>query len=243
MRRSAAVWARRRAKGCWSGCAGRRDVDHALRSLALARGVADLRDLEAAGYDDRGVPSAPFAAAVWNGLLAMEQLDLQPFEAGTETGRRRGSGLPLGVLAQVQAYTSDAAGQYEGLAHSPGCPHRRQERGVGRHDDLVTIEELLGCEGFAPCSKCGGYAVRRLTEVQIAYYRAAHRLHDLAQQVRTVSRNGSADSQQLTTALEEFTALDRASIQAWSPSREQARQWQRFVERQRRELPCMPGSV
>ncbi|MEV6408830.1 hypothetical protein AB0M58_38845 [Streptomyces bobili] len=92
-------------------CEGR-DVGQALRSLALARSVPDLRDLEAGGYDDRGHPRRPFTPDAWNGLLAMEQLDLEPLN-------------------------------------------------------------LLGNKEFEPCSKCGGYAVRRLTDPQVAYYRAS----------------------------------------------------------------------
>ncbi|MGP3737491.1 hypothetical protein ACTWJ9_30680 (plasmid) [Streptomyces sp. GDS52] len=82
------------------------------------------------------------------------------------------------------------ADQYQGRDHSPGCTHRRPEHGVGRNDDLVTIEKLLESKGFDPYSKCGEYAVRRLSEDQVAYYRAAHRLHDLAQQVHSVARKG-----------------------------------------------------
>ncbi|WP_395368322.1 hypothetical protein OHU45_37615 [Streptomyces tubercidicus] len=223
-------------------CAGRWDAGHALRSLALARGMADLRQLETAGYDDRGLARRPFAAAVWHGLLAMEQLDLQPFEPDTGTGWRLGSGLPLGVLARVQVYTSDAAGRYQGRAHSPGCAHRRPEHGVGRDDDLVTVEKLVGSMGFDPCSKCGGYAIRRLTQDQVAYYRAAHRLHHLAQQVHAVARTGVADGSDLAAELEEFTSLDRDRTEAWFPSREQARQWREIVDRLRRTLPG-PGSA
>ncbi|MFE7541070.1 hypothetical protein [Streptomyces platensis] len=221
-------------------CAGRRDVDHALRSLALARGMADLRQLETAGYDDRGFARRPFASAVWHGLLAMEQLDLQPFEPAIETGWRRGSGLPLGVLAQVQVYTSDAAGRYQGRAHSPGCAHRRPEHGVGRDDDLVTLEELIGSKDFDPCSKCGGYAIRRLTQDQVAYYRAAHRLHHLARQVHAVARDVGGDGSDLAAELEEFIRLDRNQTEAWFPSREQACQWREIVDRLRRTLPA-PG--
>ncbi|MFE9662868.1 hypothetical protein [Streptomyces sp. NPDC005955] len=221
-------------------CAGRRDVDHALRSLALARGMADLRELETAGYDDRGLARRPFATAVWHGLLAMEQLDLQPFEPDTETGWQRGSGLPLGVLAQAQVYTSDAAGRFQGRAHSPGCAHRRPERGVGRDDDLVTLEELMGSKDFDPCSKCGGYAIRRLDHDEVAYYRAAHLLHHLAQQVHAVARKDGGDRSDLAATLEEFASLDRNQTEAWFPSREQARRWREIVDRLHRALP-RPG--
>ncbi|MBZ9645022.1 hypothetical protein [Streptomyces sp. PSKA30] len=223
-------------------CAGRRDVGHALRSLALARGIADLRQLKTAGYDDRGLARRPFASEVWHGLLAMDQLDLHPFEPDSDAGWRRGTGLPLGVLAPVQVYTSDAASQYQGRAHSPGCAHRRPEHGVGHDDDLVTLEELLGCKDFDPCSKCGGYAIRRLNQEQVAYYRAAHRLHDLAQRVHAVARKGGADGSELVAALEEFAGLDRDRAEAWFPEWGQARQWRQVVDRLRRELPG-PGSV
>ncbi|WP_369363418.1 hypothetical protein AB5L52_09845 [Streptomyces sp. CG4] len=42
---------------------------------------------------------------------------------------------------------------------------------------------------FDWCSKCDGFAVRRLTDGQLCYYRAAHRLHNLA---RTLGPNRSA---------------------------------------------------
>ncbi|MFF8531664.1 hypothetical protein ACN6K9_002539 [Streptomyces sp. SAS_267] len=223
-------------------CSGRRDAGHALRSLALARGVADLRELEGVGFDDRGFARRPFAYEVWHGLLAMEQLDLEPFVPDTDTAWRRGSGLPLGVLAKLQAYTSDAAGRYQGRAHSPGCAHRRPEHGVSRDDDLVTVEELMGSEGFDPCSKCGGYAVRRLGRDQVAYYRAAHRLHDLVQKVRTAACRGR-DVAELAATLQKFASLDRKTTEAWFPSREEVRRWQRIVEGLRHELPPLPGPV
>jgi hypothetical protein len=222
-------------------CEGRRDVGQALKSLALARSVTDLRDLEADGYDNRGYPRSAFTTAVWNGLLAMEQLDLEPFESDSDSDWP-GSGLPLGVLASVQVYTTDAAGRYQGRAHSPGCAHRRPYGGVGRHDEMVVIEELLGnkdfdpCWDFDPCSKCGGYAVRRLTDSQVAYYRAAHQLHDLAQRVRATVRQRSADREDLATTLEGLGDLDTRSAQAWFLSRAQARQWQRTVAGLSREL-------
>ncbi|MEU6495775.1 hypothetical protein ABZ890_36200 [Streptomyces sp. NPDC046984] len=219
-------------------CEGRRDTDHALRSLALARGVADLRQLEAVGYNDRDFPHRPLASAVWHGLLAMEQLDLEPFEPVTDAGWQSGSELPLGILAGVQAYTSDADGRYQGRAHSPDCKHRRPERGVSRDDDLVTIKELLGNKGFDPCSKCGGYAVLRLSQDQVAYYRAAHRLHSLTHQVHSAAaRNNSTGGAELAAKLQEFTDLDREIAQAWFPLRKEARRWQQTVNALLGELP------
>ncbi|MFI9616794.1 hypothetical protein ACIHCM_34810 [Streptomyces sp. NPDC052023] len=212
-------------------CARGRDTGHALRSLSLAQGLADLRQLDTAGYDDQGNPRRPFASAVWHGLLAMEQLDLEPFASDTGSGWQRGSGLPLGTLAGVQVYTSDAFGAYEGRAHSPGCTHRRPEDGLYHDDDLVPLERLIGNESFDPCSKCGGYAVRRLSEHQVAYYRAAHRLHDLAQTVSYAARRGDAERTELGAKLREFTDMDRQTLKAWFPSREESRQWRRTVDR------------
>jgi hypothetical protein len=223
-------------------CEGRRNAGQALKSLALARSAADLRDLEAAGYDDRGHPRSPFAPAVWDGLLAMEQLDLEPFGSGSDGDWPHGSGLPLGVLASVQAYTTDAAGRFQGRAHSPGCAHRRSQPGVDHHDEVVTIEELLGNKEFDPCSKCGGYAVRRLTDPQVAYYRAAHRLHDLARLIRTTPWQRAVDTEKCSRTLDELGDLDTQTTEAWFPSRGQARQWQRIADRLRNEVLQPPAT-
>ncbi|MFE6165396.1 hypothetical protein ACFQ7F_41565 [Streptomyces sp. NPDC056486] len=195
-------------------CEGRGDVGQALRSLTLARSVVDLRELEPRGCGESGRPRYPFGSAVWHGLLAMEQLDLEPFE-GSE-GDWPGSDLPLGVLASVQAYTTDGSGRYQGRAHSPGCAHRRPQYGVDRHDELVTVSQLLGNEKFDPCSKCGGYAVRRLSDDQVAYYRAAHRVHALAPKVRFAveGRGRQEEVGKLVEALEEFAELDPSATEA-----------------------------
>lgn len=217
-------------------CEGRRDVDQALRSLALARTVTDLRALDVDEYDDRGHPRRPFAADVWNALLAMEQLDLEPFTADSESGRPCVTPLPLGVLAHVQVYTTDATGQYQGRAHSPGCAHRRPMRGLSCDDERVTVEELLGNKGFDPCSKCGGYAVRRLTDNQVSYYRAAHRLHKLARSTRAAARRGAARTQEMAKSLEELGDLDERTVAAWFLSSEEARRWRRITHGLRRDL-------
>lgn len=216
-------------------CEGRRGSDRALRTMALARGVPDLRELDG-GYDGDGHHRHPFPAEVWHGLLAMEQLDLEPFKTGP--GRPPGSGLPLGVLAQVQAYTTDATGQYQGRAHSPECPHRRPQSGVDRDDDMATVEELLNNTDFDPCGKCGGYAVRRLTDTQVAYYRAAHRLHDLLHDPPVIWHH-PVGTESMRWVLDELD--DQQSAQAWFPTGTQARRWRRLVHRLRRELPGSPS--
>ncbi|MER7850600.1 hypothetical protein ABTZ03_42475 [Kitasatospora sp. NPDC096077] len=156
-----------------------RDREPNLRLLAILRGVHDLRTLD--GGHDRDGHRRTVPKAVWHGLLAEETLDLEPFEPATGDRRGRGSGIPLGVLADVQIYTTNANPRIQGKGHSPLCRHSN-ERGVADDDDLLTPADLLGREDldYHWCSKCGGYAVRRLTDTQLSYYRAAHRLHEIA---------------------------------------------------------------
>ncbi|MER6398422.1 hypothetical protein ABT263_20565 [Kitasatospora sp. NPDC001603] len=180
-----------------------------LRLLAMARGVPDLRTLYS-GYDRAG-RSRSLPRAVWQGLLAHGQdLDLEPFEApDTGTWKRSGSGIPLGVFAQVQVYAVNADPRYQGKGHSPFCSHVR-ERGVTADDDLLTVADLLGDTKFDWCSKCGGYAIRRLTDTQLAHYRAAHRLHDIAQQLDP-GRGGYAPGR-LGQLVEQLLELEK-----WDP--------------------------
>ncbi|MFF8646597.1 hypothetical protein [Streptomyces sp. NPDC015345] len=215
---------------------GRSRPDAALRCLLLSRGMADLRDL-GDRYDASGERRDPVPFPVWDGLLAMEQLDLWPFRpVGGEDAWHGGSGLPLGVLASVQLYTTDAAGQFEGRAHSPGCQHRDRDRGLTRYYDLVSVGQMLSAEQFDPCSKCGGYATRRLSTAQVAYYRAAHQVHDLAQQVRWVlGRPGrGTDTAVLLAELKEWGAA--TSPDGWFDADGEERQWSRFIRRLLQQL-------
>ncbi|MFF1505465.1 hypothetical protein ACFVZR_37915 [Streptomyces sp. NPDC058316] len=215
-------------------CREKREIRQALKSLALARSLPDLRDLEAVAEDEQGYPLRPFAAAVWNGVLAMEQLDLEPFASVGDEYWADGSGLPLGVLASVQAYTTDASCRFQGRTHSPGCAHRRPYAGVDRQDEKVTIAELLHNKSFDPCSKCGGYAVRRLSDTQVAYYRAAHRLHHLIQ--ISAAGSGRVDVERYLSRLDELSTLDAQTERAWLPSPGQAHRWRQAVIRLRAEL-------
>uniref|UniRef100_A0AAU1TVH9 Uncharacterized protein n=1 Tax=Streptomyces sp. NBC_00119 TaxID=2975659 RepID=A0AAU1TVH9_9ACTN len=81
-----------------------------------------------------------------------------------------------------------------------------------------------------------------LNQEQVAYYHAVRRLHDLAQRVHAVARNGSADGSELVARLDEFAGLDRDRAEAWFSSWEHARQWREIVDRLRRTLPG-PGSA
>ncbi|MFT2016505.1 hypothetical protein ACMA1D_11780 [Streptomyces sp. 796.1] len=204
------------------------EADAALRSLSLARGVPDLRVWEGA-RDERGHRNGPFPYDVWHGLLAMETLDLAPFRPVSEDSAHGGSGLPLGVLARVQLYTTDAAGRYQGRAHSPDCDHRRGDGGLTRQYDLVTVEEMMHAEQFDPCSKCGGYATRRLTEVQVAYYRAAHRVHEIARRVRwaTGNRDLAGDCAPLVDKVK--TWCDKNTVDKWFETREHTAQWRQVM--------------
>ncbi|MFJ6141109.1 hypothetical protein [Kitasatospora sp. NPDC092286] len=203
------------------------DAERNLRLLAMARGVRDLRTLDG-GYDDHG-RSRTLPHPVWLGLLAhAEDLDLEPFEA-PDAGRWRGggSGIPLGVLADVQVYTTNADPRIQGKGHSPFCPHSR-ERGVVAGDDLLTVADLLDNDDYDWCSKCQGYAIRRLTDTQLSYYRAAHRLHDIAQSL-DAGRGGHdrLDIETITRQLGELADWRPAGEDHWYTSG--ARRWRRIV--------------
>ncbi|RKS78820.1 hypothetical protein BZB76_0254 [Actinomadura pelletieri DSM 43383] len=155
----------------------------ALRCLALARNVHDLRTLESSfDYRHHTIPDA-----VWRALLAADLLDLQPFHDENENEFLGGGiGAPLGPLAEVQIYTTNADPAAMGKGHSPYCSHSRGPTTVSEYDDLLTAADLLS-KDFDWCSKCGGYAPRRLTDRQLDYYRAAHHLHSIAQRLRRKS--------------------------------------------------------
>jgi hypothetical protein len=150
---------------------GTEDRDLNLRLLALARGAHDLRSLDAG--QPGGLP-----VAVWHGLLTEDRLDLVPFRQPGSDRWRSGSGLLLGPLAAVQLYTTNADPLIGGKGHSPLCRHAH-ERAVVAGDDLLTVADLMARTDFDWCSKCGGYAMRRLSDSQLSYYRAAHQLHDI----------------------------------------------------------------
>lgn len=216
-----------------SGLGGRRrDADVALRSLVLARGVTDLRVLGEA-YDEADFHRNVFPRNVWHGLLAMEQLHLAPFRTVSKDGSRDGSGLPLGlplgVLARVQLYTTDAAGQFQGRAHSPDCSHQRHNRGLTRDYDLVTVGDMLHAERFDPCGKCGGYATRRLTEAQIAYYRAAHQVHECARKVQWALENRDLAGDCASLAAEAKEWSDRKPADEWFEAESQMVRWHHIV--------------
>ncbi|MDX3433897.1 hypothetical protein PV664_33995 [Streptomyces sp. ME01-18a] len=218
------------------GFNGPHAADAALRSLALARAVDDLRELEGSRDATTGYRRSAFPSDVWHGLLAVEQLSLEPFEQDSDDHPSGWSGLPLGILAQAQLYSTDAFGQFEGRAHSPDCAHQRHDNnGVTRAYDLVTVAQMLHAHRFDPCSKCGGYATRRLTDTQVAYYRAAHQVHDFAHRVRrAVSNPGIAgDTAKLASQASKWN--DLRFTDAWFVTRGEALQWQHAITRIHRQ--------
>jgi len=157
-----------------------RELDRNLRVLALVRGIHDLRQV-GDDYDPRN-NDVPWA--VWHALLATDHLDLRPFlPPDPDSPWDGGLGLPLGVLGDVQIYTTSADPMIAGKGHSPFCQHAGDRGGITRDYFLLTLADLLRRPELDWCSKCGGYALRRLTDTQIAYYRAADRLRDIDQQL------------------------------------------------------------
>lgn len=203
------------------------DSEPNLRLLAMARGVQDLRTLDG-GYDDFG-RSQSLPRPVWLGLLAhARNLDLTPFEApNPDRWRGGGSGVPLGVLADVQVYTTNADPQIQGKGHSPFC-RPSGERGVASDDDLLALSDLLDNDGYDWCSKCWGYAVRQLTDTQLSYYRAAHRLHDIVKKLATArGSHGSGDLEAITQQLAELASWRPVGEARWHGSGSWA--WGRIV--------------
>jgi hypothetical protein len=211
------------------------DPDAALRSLVLARDVTDLRTL---GHDwnrDQS-PRGPLPSHVWHGLLAMDQLDLEPFLPAPEDQWSDGDGLPLGILADVQLYSTDARGRYEGRGHTPECQHNRDRHGLSRDDDMVTVEQMLQTKRFNPCSKCGGYATRRLTTRQVTYYRAAHQLRRLAEDARRMLQQEDPGAS-LAPLLVKVERWDETPVcDDWFAEPWELRLWSRFVRRFRMRL-------
>lgn len=158
-----------------------RRVERYLRMLAVARTAGDFRLLVSS---DTSGPE-PIPSAVWYALLAFTQLDLSPFLPGEQELAHQDGGLslPLSVLAPVQLYTTNSSPQY-GKGHAPDCRHGRSGPiSLDPGNDLLAVADLVRKKDHDWCSRCGGYAVRRLNEVQLGYYRATHHLLDISRQL------------------------------------------------------------
>jgi hypothetical protein len=191
-------------------------LERSFRIFTLGRGVHDLRTLDPESYS--GVPAVP--RDVWLALLLVrDHLNLRPFwQSATDDARNSGLGLPLSVLADLQIYTTNADPRIAGKGHSPFCQHA-QDSGV-RHDDfLLTLEEVMRRSDLDWCSICGGYALRRLSDEQISYYRVAHRLLDIHQAL-TRELDGQHGSQQVdltgtSAAFDEISQWLHGNHQRW----------------------------
>jgi hypothetical protein len=188
-----------------------RKVDRALRTTALVNGVSDLRSIEGE-HTDRGDQTVPHA--VWDSLLLSQaRVGLLPFRPRDEDWPyRSGLGLPLGVLAETQVYSKNADPRTMGKAHAPFCQH---DHGVtlDTNYDLMTLTEAMQLPEEECRSKCGGYALRRFSKIQVAYYRAAHILpgaaESLDQELRR-HRDQQADLDVITERLTELSPWGRS---------------------------------
>ena len=193
----------------WPGA--RRKVDRAFRTMAMVSGVSDLRSIEGA-YIAPGEQTVPHA--VWDSLLLPQaRVDLLPFRpTDDDWPYHSGLGLPLGVLADVEVYSKNADPRTMGKAHAPFCQH---DHGVtlDTNYDLMTLTEAMQFPDEEWCSKCGGYALRRFSKIQVAYYRVAHillRAADTLDQELRGHGGHQADLEVITERLTELSLWGRS---------------------------------
>jgi hypothetical protein len=147
-------------------------VRAALRRLAT---LDDLRTVDLLGQGRRLGLGSMLTHLL---LVRGDWVGLEPFT----------DGVPLGPLAAVPVYSSDAFDRWVGKAHGPGCPHHQDLQG---DDDRLTLEgwiERLNAVADQPrwpgdspwCGKCGGFAIRRLTADEWDYWRAGGEVHQAA---------------------------------------------------------------
>jgi hypothetical protein len=181
------------------------DADRALRVLALARGIHDLRQI--GGKYESQPGGIPWES--WHALVVEAHLDLGPFlPVESESARDGGLGLPLAGLAGVQIYSTNADPKTMGKGHSPFCQHAGRHDGIDRSYDLITISDLMQAADPDWCSKCGGYVVRRLTRAQVHYYRIAHQLLDLEETLASEFRGHTWNRADLAAADQSLEAAE-----------------------------------
>jgi hypothetical protein len=152
----------------------------ALGAVHRLAAVADLRVVDLAGEALRyGLMRSFLLHAL---LVRGDCVNLTPFA----------DDVPLGQLATVGVYCSDVRRQREAgsplgsKAHGPGCHHHKHLRG---DDDLLTLGEWVErlsavagessrLPGVCVCSRCGGFAIRRLNTFQLRYWRAVHQVYE-----------------------------------------------------------------
>ncbi|MFF3788028.1 hypothetical protein [Streptomyces sp. NPDC001933] len=144
--------------------------------------LTDLRTLPAEQRSrDRDALFARHRSHSWDDHI----LDLSPFREGS---------MELGPLGDVQVYATNPHGRYKGRSHGVGC---RYAESVGEQHEILTLADFVpllpepvrhspdGYDSLADifkemmyadrsadrwCHSCGGYAVRRLSPDQCAYY-------------------------------------------------------------------------
>jgi hypothetical protein len=193
----------------WPGEQGK--ADRALRTMALLSGVSDLRSIEGeyAGPGEQTVPHA-----VWDSiLLPAARVNLLPFRPRDDGWPyHSGLGLPLGILANIHVYAKNADMRTMGKGHAPFCQHD-QGRTLDGDYDLLTLAEAMQFPEEEWCSKCGGYALRRFSKIQVAYYRAAHLLLEVAESLDQELRGHGgreADLDAITERLTEVSSWGRS---------------------------------
>lgn len=124
----------------------------------------------------------------------------------------------MGPLAAVQLYTTNANPLIEGNGHSPLCRHAHDSATVVRGDDLLAVADLIARTHFDRCSKCGGYALRRLTDSQLSYHRAAHRLHDVRERLDSQAGVPGSDPSAVIACLDELATWQPVDEAEWCSS-------------------------
>ncbi|MFJ9582677.1 hypothetical protein [Streptomyces acidicola] len=85
---------------------------------------------------------------------------------------------------------------------------------------------------FDWCSKCGGYAMRRLSDSQRSYYRATHQLHYIRWRLDGDSGIPDTDTSTVITRLDELAVWQPAGEEQWCGG--DSWQWQDAIRERRR---------
>jgi hypothetical protein len=158
------------------------EIGATTSALAAVHRLAAVDDLRTVDLAEEALRYGLMRSFLLHALLVRgDCVDLTPFE----------DGVPLGQLALVPVYCSDArrqwapSSQWASKPHGPGCRHHRYLR---RDEDLLTLGEWLKRLSAAAgepswsrdscaCSRCGGFALRRLDAMQLRYWRAVHEVY------------------------------------------------------------------
>jgi hypothetical protein len=156
-------------------------------ALATVHRLAAVDDLRTVDLVEEALRHGLMRSFLLHALLVRgDSVDLTPFV----------DGVPLGPLATIGVYSSDArqweaSSQWTSRPHGPSCQHHKNLRG---DDDLLALGEWVkqlstatgsrsGSRESGVCSRCGGFAIRRLTVAELRYWRAAHEVYQVAKAV------------------------------------------------------------